>query len=136
MFSLESRVDSIEKSGFRGLGILDISLVCVVVVLAVSISLLLGLAIGSPAVIAAGRNTAFLLGLMLCARWAVGQAAVVAPVVWLMIVMFFGFRTGNDPYPWSILPEPPDAIHAAAGALISFVGGLAFLFLDSRRMYA
>jgi hypothetical protein len=136
MFSLESRVYSLEKAGVRTLRLLDISLVTAVVIFAVTISLFLGFALGSPAITAAGRNTTFLLGLMLCARWAVGRAAVVAPVAWLMIVMFFGFRTGNDPYPWSVLPEPPDAIHATAGALLSYVGGIIFLFIDSRRIDA
>ncbi|MFG2479124.1 hypothetical protein [Streptomyces fagopyri] len=82
------------------------------------------MALGDGVVITVGRNTLFLIGLMLCSRALFGQPGSLLPVAWILAVCLCGFRPGNDPYPWTILPEPVSAPHAAVGALLMFTAGL------------
>ncbi|MFD5574919.1 hypothetical protein [Streptomyces cadmiisoli] len=125
MFCIESRLYSPEVSGTRRTTSLDAALTITVVIICATI----GYAVGQPA---AGRNVLFLTGLMLTARVIIGKAAVMAPIAWLLTVLFVGFRTANDPYPWTVVPEPADAPYAAAAALIMFTAGLSCLLRTAR----
>lgn len=119
MVSLESRLPAAEDTGVRPVLALDVALVLLVVAGAGLAGLVIGSALDSPSALAVGRNTSFLVGLMLCTRPLFGPAAVMTPVVWLLAVMLFGFERGH-PYFWSVLPRPngdPIALSAAALAL-------------------
>lgn len=132
MLCLESRLAAPEASGIRTIRLMDASLVIATMTAAVALGLATGSYFDSPQTTAVGRNAVFLTGLMLCIRAVAGQPAVMAPVAWLMVVMFFGSRSGGDPYPWALLPEPPGALHAAVGTVLMFTAGIAALLLTPR----
>jgi hypothetical protein len=125
MTCLESRIHAPEASAARHIPARDAALTIVVV----GVCLAAAYAIGQPT---AGRNALFLSGLMLTARALVGQAAVMVPIAWLMAVMFVGYRSPGDPYPWTVVPEPAEAMHAAAASLVMFAIGLACLCRNAR----
>ncbi|GGO94523.1 hypothetical protein [Wenjunlia tyrosinilytica] len=112
---------------------MDAALTAATAVAAIVLGCVTGALVGSAQAVAAGRNTAFLIGMMLCARTAVGQAAVMVPVAWLVVVLLFGFRIGRDPYPWTILPEPAHVRHAIAGSTLMFGLGIAAQLHASRK---
>jgi hypothetical protein len=125
MTCLESRLQAPEVSGTRGIPSLDATLTISVMAVCVA----LAYAAGQPA---AGRNTLFLAGLMLTTRTIIGQAAVMVPIAWLLAVIFVGYRTPSDPYPWTVVPEPANAPHAAGAALVMLAVGLACLLRTAR----
>ncbi|HTF07537.1 MAG TPA: hypothetical protein VK659_05115 [Asanoa sp.] len=132
MLCLESRLAAQEATGIRPVRSLDAALAVATVAACAALALAVGALIGSIGLTGAGavaRNTAFLTGLMLAVRAVAGQTAIMAPVGWLLAVMFVGFRAGNDPYPWTVLPEPTSAPHAALGAALMLAAGLAALLL-------
>lgn len=132
MLSLDSRLHASEMSGTRNVKLMDASLVVAATFTSVIVAAAVGEFLDSPQATTVGRNFAFLIGLTLCARAVAGRAAIAAPVAWLMVVMFFGFRVGNDPYPWTLLPEPAGALHALMGAVAMFTVGIVALFFEVR----
>ncbi|MFE6185233.1 hypothetical protein ACFQ6U_12495 [Streptomyces sp. NPDC056465] len=66
-----------------------------------------------------GRNTAFLVGPMLCCRRLTGlQVAAIAPVAWVITMMLIGNSGGNGrAQPWSVALMPPDHLPAALAAV-------------------
>ncbi|MDJ1135686.1 hypothetical protein [Streptomyces iconiensis] len=102
---------------------MDAGLVLTVVAAAVLAGLVIGSLLDSPSALAVGRNTCFLVGLMLCARPLMGAPAVMAPVVWLLAVMLFGFGQGH-PYFWSVLPRANGDPIALTAAAVALAGGL------------
>ncbi|MFG1811198.1 hypothetical protein [Streptomyces sp. NPDC049040] len=134
MLCLESRLTAAEISGVRAVAVLDAALVVVTVAAAVAVGMAVDAAFDAGPAGAAGRNTAFLTGLMLCGRAFVGERAVMIPVAWLLLVVLVGFRSTGDPRPWTVVPEPLGAVHATIGTLLVFcVGMLAHLY-TSRKM--
>ncbi|WP_251060143.1 hypothetical protein [Streptomyces sp. ISL-100] len=133
MMSLESRMKAPEISGIRRVALRDTALVVAVVAAAVSASFALGALTGSQVAQAAGRNVAFLTGLMLLGRALFRQSGALLPTAWLMTVVLVGFRTSNDPYPWTIVPEPVGAPHAAAGAVLMLIVGILAQLRTSRK---
>ncbi|MFD4376470.1 hypothetical protein [Streptomyces sp. NPDC058486] len=133
MTSLDSRLEAPETSGVRRIALRDTALVIVTVTVAVAACLLLGALIGSQVAQAAGRNVAFLTGLMLLGRALFGQAGALLPTAWVMTVVLVGFRSSNDPHPWTVVPEPLGAPHAAAGAALMLVIGVAAQIRTSRK---
>lgn len=129
---LDSRLDAAEMSGTRPVPLLDVGLIAVAMAAAVALSCVLGAALGSPALWTAGRNAAFLTGLLLCARPLVGRPAVMVPVAWLVAVVFLGFRAPYDPHVWAIVPETIGTPHAALVTAGVFLSG-AFVHLLIRR---
>ncbi|MES4907324.1 MULTISPECIES: hypothetical protein [unclassified Streptomyces] len=125
MACLEARLPAPELASTRHVPLLDAGLALTVV----STCVCTAYALGQPT---AGRNALFLTGLMLCARPLVGQKAVMMPVAWLLAVLFVGYRTPQDSYPWAILPEPAGAAHATAIAVVAFTIGLASLLRSPR----
>ncbi|MFI6407840.1 hypothetical protein [Streptomyces sp. NPDC050548] len=115
MYCLDSRLDGPEISSFRRVRLLDVGMVLVTVAIVEAISLILGHLLHSAQMTTTGRNTAFLVGMMLFVRALVGQPAVLAPVVWVVIVLLFGFQIGNEPYAWTILPQASNSL--AAGTI-------------------
>ncbi|MGC4986607.1 hypothetical protein ACLQ18_39450 [Streptomyces sp. DT193] len=133
ILSLESRLAAPETSGVRPIALLDAALSLAVVAAALAISGLADAAFTSPHAAAAGRNTAFLIGLMLIARSAVGQPAVMVPVAWLVVVLLFGFETGHRAHAWTIVPEPIGSLRAAIAAAATCGIGLAAQIYTSRK---
>lgn len=132
MLCLDSRLTAPEATGIRPLPAMDTLLIVATVCCAVLLSAAVAVVFSDWQAVTAGRNTLFLTGLLLCARPVLGQPAALAPVGWLMIVALIGFRPGNDPAPWTVVPEPLGAPHAALGALLLFVAGLAVQLRTSR----
>ncbi|MBA2949277.1 hypothetical protein [Streptomyces himalayensis] len=133
MTSLESRLPGPEATGTRHVQAMDAALVIAAVALTTLLCIGLGAALGSSSSYTVGRNSMFLTGLMLCARPLMGRPAVMMPVAWLITTVLCGFRPGNDPRPWTIVPEPPLAPHAAVGALLTFLIGIAVQLHTSSR---
>lgn len=125
MFCMESRLYAPEASGTRWATALDAALVIAVMIVCAAI----GYAVGQPA---AGRNLLFLTGLMLTMRAVAGKAAVMAPIAWLLAVLFIGYRTADDPYPWAVVPEQADALYATTAAFAMFAIGISCLLRTPR----
>ncbi|MFG2228290.1 hypothetical protein [Streptomyces sp. NPDC048644] len=112
-FALDSRVPEFETTSVRPVPRFDATLVLTTLIVVLSFAM----AADSSVLICVARNTAFLIGLLLLARPAAGQAAVMTSVGWIAIVVFFSRRPWPDPDPWTILPEPSGALHAAGASL-------------------
>ncbi|MCL8016717.1 hypothetical protein [Streptomyces sp. AS02] len=128
MVSLESRLPGIEASSVRRVGGWDALLVSATV----GFWFVLAAVSGSGVVAASARNAAFLAGLMLLARPWAGEAAVMVPVAWTMVVVAFNRRPAPDPEPWTILPEPASAPHAALAAAVLFGIGISSVMFISK----
>ncbi|MER5973919.1 hypothetical protein ABT112_30115 [Streptomyces sp. NPDC002055] len=133
MASLSSRLDAAEVSGVRPVALLDAALAAGVTAVAVLITCAAGAVLGQSDIVAAGRNTTFLVGLMLCVRPFAGPPAVMAPVGWLMLAVLIGVRPGGDPYPWTVVREPLDATHAAVIAVVVFSMGIVATYFPTRK---
>lgn len=121
---LDTCLSAAESTAVRPVRYLDGGLVAAVAVTAVVTSALAAVALGDAVIGTVGRNTLFLTGLMLIARALFGRPGALLPTAWILTVCLCGFRPGNDAYPWTVLPEPLGAPHAAAGALLMFGAGL------------
>lgn len=129
---LESGAVAPEITGVRRTELLDLGLSTATVASAI----LLGFAVtwwtGDPEASAGGRNTAFLVGLALTARFFTGKSAVLFPVLWPVCVALFGFHGRSRPYHWTILPEATTTWYAAVGAALAFIVGIAAQFRARR----
>lgn len=134
MLCLESRLTAAEISGVRAVSVLDAALVLATMTAAVSIGLAVDAVLDANPAAAAGRNTIFLTGLMLCGRAVAGERAVMFPVVWLLLVVLVGFRSTGDPRPWTVVPEPVGAVHAVIGSALVFCAGMLAHLYTSRKM--
>ncbi|MGA5732451.1 hypothetical protein ACPCI1_27875 [Streptomyces seoulensis] len=121
--SLEARLAAFETTAVRFVRGRDVLLVLAVIAGCLS----LAGAFWSATGVAVTRNVAFLAGLMLMARPKARHAAVMIPITWIALVVFFSHRPYPDPDPWTVLPEPASAIHAAAAALVVLAAGLTVL---------
>ncbi|MGW1801503.1 hypothetical protein ACWCQN_37705 [Streptomyces sp. NPDC001984] len=121
---LDMRQAAAESTAIRPVRYMDCGLVIAVAATAAAVSALAGVALGDAVTGAVGRNTLFLTGLMLIARALFGSPGALLPVAWILTVCLCGFGPGNDAYPWTILPEPLSAPHAAAVAVLIFGAGL------------
>jgi hypothetical protein len=128
MVSLESRLPGIEASGVRRVGSWDAVLVSSTVLFWLAVAIVSG----SDVLAASARNAAFLAALMLLARPWAGEAAVMVPVAWTMVVVAFNRRPPPDPEPWTILPEPASALHAALATAVLFGIGISSLLFISK----
>ncbi|MFJ8896939.1 hypothetical protein ACIRCZ_20330 [Leifsonia sp. NPDC102414] len=130
--SLDSRVLAPEISSMRLVGLMDVGLVLIAALLSISVGAAVSILFDAPEVAAIGRNTSFLVGLMLCARAMVGAPAVMAPTAWVLAVLFIGFRSPYNPYYWTVLPESVAAIHASIIAVLVFIAGIIASLCTSR----
>lgn len=124
LVSLESRLHAAEDTSVRAVKVMDVGLVLTVVAAAALAGFVIGSLLDSSSALAVGRNTAFLVGLMLCVRPLIGAPAVMPPVVWLLAVMLFGFDHGH-PHFWSVLPRANDDPIALTASAMALAGGLA-----------
>ncbi|MDT0308607.1 hypothetical protein RM780_16810 [Streptomyces sp. DSM 44917] len=133
MTALESRLAEAEETGTRNVPLLDAALILATVASAVAVGGVLGLAVDSGAAQAAGRNVAFLTGLMLCVRTVAGSTAVMAPVGWIFAVIFLALPGQGRADLWAVLPEPAGHAPAAVASATALAAGLALhLTLGSR----
>ncbi|MFE2291162.1 hypothetical protein [Streptomyces sp. NPDC059452] len=117
-FSLSSRLPAAEASGSRPVARFDQALVLATVLTAAAVAYAVAVLLDAHIASTAGRNTAFLAGLMLCVRRIAGhQVAAIAPVAWVITMMLIG-NTGSNgqPHPWSVILLPPDHVPAALAA--------------------
>jgi hypothetical protein len=134
MLCLETRLVHWESAAVRHVEFLDAALTVVTTIAGVAIALIYGLLVGSNEVVAVGRNISFLIGLMLCARLWLGVAAISVPIIWLFSVFLVGFRSPQDPYPWTVVVEPLHAPYAIVASIVMFsTGTLSAFFTPWRR---
>ncbi|MFH9073646.1 hypothetical protein [Streptomyces alboflavus] len=122
--SLAQRLVEAEEVAMRNVRRLDTLLVAACVLAAVLASLVVGGLSGSDEATVAGRNTAFLTGVMLLAGAAHPQAATVAPVGWVFAIVFLGYADFDRPWPWAVTLHTPASIPSLAICSTVFVGGL------------
>lgn len=121
--SLDSRLAAFEAAAVRFVPARDAILVLAVPAGCLLLSSFFWSATGASV----ARNVGFLTGLMLIARPWARQAAVMIPITWIAMVVFFSHRPYPDPDPWTVLPEPASATHAAVAALAVLAAGLTVL---------
>ncbi|MFF8446498.1 hypothetical protein ACF06Q_02225 [Streptomyces leeuwenhoekii] len=122
--SLAQAVTEIEATAQRNLRALDAALIAALAATAVLTCLAVGAVSGSQEATMAGRNTLFLIGLMLLGRAVREQAATALPVGWVFAVMFVGYRDFHRPWPWAVTLHPADFLPTSGFCLLVFVSGL------------
>lgn len=122
---LDNRFVSAEESGTRPVRWMDAALIAAAVGATMTVSVVGGWATGSEAVLTAGRNTCFLVGLMLSARSFVRRSGIILPLAWILAVVFFGRKTGTTYHEWAVTALPFDNVLAAVCAAAALVLGLA-----------
>ncbi|GGR67420.1 hypothetical protein GCM10010252_01440 [Streptomyces aureoverticillatus] len=125
LLSLSSRLEEGEAAAWRPVSRYDTVLVLVTGAFAIVVGGVAGQASGSDDAWSTGRNTLFLIGLMLLVHAVAPQGAVAVPVGWIFMVVLIGFDRFHHPYPWTVLPQPPTDPPAFAAALVTFAAGLA-----------
>ncbi|MFF3781891.1 hypothetical protein [Streptomyces sp. NPDC001933] len=130
---LQSRLGPAEDSGIRAVRLYDALLALGVVALTVAAGSALASVTGSHAARNLDRNTAFLVGLTLLCGALFGSSAVLMPTVWPLVVIMFGLRGPGDPYPWTVLLEPPHTWYATTGAALMLAVGIAAHVFFPRR---
>ncbi|MGW5234644.1 hypothetical protein ACWEQU_20695 [Streptomyces nodosus] len=115
---LSSRLPAAEASGSRPVSRFDQALILATVLTTVAVAYAVTVLLDAQTANIAGRNTAFLVGLMLCARRIAGhQVAAIAPVAWVITMMLIGNSGGNgQAHPWTVILMPPGHIPAAITA--------------------
>ncbi|MFD8806548.1 hypothetical protein [Streptomyces sp. NPDC059597] len=123
---LGSALPGAEASGSRPVARFDQALIVATVLLTIVVAYAVAVFLDAPTAHTVGRNTAFLTGLMLCARRLAGpQPAAVAPVAWVITVMLIGNAGANgQPYPWTVVLMPPDHLPAALAATATLALGV------------
>lgn len=124
---LGSRLRSAEASGCRAVARFDQALVLATALISIAVAQTVAVLLDASAASTAGRNTAFLVGLMLVARRVAGyQVAVIIPVAWVITMMLIGNTGGNgETQPWTIVLLPPDHVPAAVAAIAMLALGVA-----------
>ncbi|MEU2721784.1 hypothetical protein [Streptomyces smyrnaeus] len=126
---LDSRLPAAEATAIRPVAWMDTALAAGTVLAACATALLAWKLGGADAGLSLGRDTAFLVGLMLLVRSLAGSRAVLAPVAWGFVVLFLGRGPGGHVYFWTVLLRPSTDPVAATAALLAFAGGLAALLI-------
>lgn len=129
---LERRLPSVERSAVRRLDARDIALVSGFALLATVVALAMS-PLGQEVMWTAARNNLLFCGLALGAWPLLGHRATLLPVFWMIHSMFLGGRSRNDPYPWVIVTEEAGVTHAAVGAAVVFLAGIASLICFAPR---
>ncbi|MFM9445285.1 hypothetical protein [Streptomyces acidiscabies] len=122
--SLAQAVTEVEATAQRKVRALDAALISAVVAATVLASLLVRAVSDSAEASMAGRNTLFLVGLMLVARAVREQAATAVPVGWVLAVMFIGYRDFHRPWPWAVTLHPAGFLPTSGFCLLVFAAGL------------
>ncbi|MEU3792791.1 hypothetical protein AB0F07_23805 [Streptomyces fructofermentans] len=134
MYCLESRLRFAEISGVRNVGARDAALSATAAVGALLLSAAIGMLVHFPDAVAVGRNTFFLVGLMLCARPFCKDYAVMIPVTWLLSIVFLGFKKNREPQAWAINLQSTESWVSATISLLALLAGLLVQLRTSRRI--
>ncbi|WP_147266843.1 hypothetical protein [Streptomyces diacarni] len=126
---LDSRLPAAETTATRRVAWMDTALAGATVLAACATALLAWKLSGADAGLNLGRDTAFLVGLMLLVRSVAGSRAVLAPVAWGFAVLFLGSAPDGHIYFWTVLLRPSTDPIAAAAAVLACAGGLAALLV-------
>lgn len=118
--TLDSRMESAESSGVRPTVALDLGLITLTVASAASIGIFVHSLDHSATALAAGRNTAFLVGLMLAARVFTREAASMVPAAWVLLVAVIGYGDGHRPRVWAVIARDGQDLPAFAISVITF----------------
>ncbi|MFF9853624.1 hypothetical protein [Streptomyces litmocidini] len=111
----------------------DVVLTLCTVAVAASAAAAIGALADSSTAYEAARNTLFLTGLMLLAGAVHPQAATVAPVAWVFVAAFVGYRDFHRPWPWAVTLHPADYAPTFFFCLAVFLCGLIALHRTRRR---
>lgn len=106
MFCLTSRLPDAEVAAQRPVPALDLGLSTATVAVAAGIGYGAGALLDSQAAGSVGRNTAFLVGLMLLARPVLRSRAGIVPAGWVILVILEGYTPLREPKFWAVLPQP------------------------------
>ncbi|MFE5594789.1 hypothetical protein [Streptomyces sp. NPDC056549] len=131
--SLAQRLPEAEDLSVRPVPLCDAALAFLTAGASASAAGVVGAVANSSTAFEAARNTLFLTGLMLLAGAVHPQAATVAPVAWVFIAAFAGYRDFQRPWPWAVTLHPAGYLPAFLFCLAVFVGGLIALRSNRRR---
>ncbi|MFD3611367.1 hypothetical protein ACFWXA_25480 [Streptomyces atroolivaceus] len=125
--SLSSSLPAAEASGSRPVARFDQALILATVLASVAVAYTVSVLLDAGSANTAGRNTAFLAGLMLCVRRMAGhEVAAITPVAWVITMMLIGNSGGDGrPHPWTVVLMPPDHVPAALAATVILALGTA-----------
>ncbi|MEV6356109.1 hypothetical protein [Streptomyces hydrogenans] len=124
---LAQRLPESEETGTRAVRRYDAALVSLTVAASVATAWSIGHLSHSAAATEAGRNTLFLVGLALLGGAIRPQLASVAPVTWVFVTAFAGYRDFRRPWPWAVTLHPAGYLPTFLFCLAVFAGGLAAL---------
>ncbi|MEV7673467.1 hypothetical protein ACWDNT_01975 [Streptomyces sp. NPDC000963] len=131
--SLAQRLPEAEDLSVRPVQRYDVALALLTVAVAVSAAAVIGAVANSATAYEAARNTLFLTGLMLLGGAVHPQAATVAPVAWVFIAAFVGYRDFHRPWPWAVTLHPAGYLPTSFFCLVVFLCGLVALRRTRRR---
>ncbi|MFF7778634.1 hypothetical protein ACFZCG_29975 [Streptomyces tanashiensis] len=131
--SLAQRLPEAEDLTVRPLPRYDVALALCTVAAALSAAMTIGAFANSSTAYEAGRNTLFLTGLMLLGGAVHPQAATVAPVAWVFVAAFVGYRDFHRPWPWAVTLHPAGYLPTFLFCLAVFLCGLVALRHTRRR---
>lgn len=131
--SLAQQLPEAEDLSVRPIQRYDVALALCTVAVAVSAAGIIGALAGSPTAYEAARNTLFLTGLMLLAGAVHPQAATVAPVAWVFVAAFVGYRDFHRPWPWAVTLHRAGYVPTFFFCLVVFLCGLVALHHTRRR---
>ncbi|MCM2412589.1 hypothetical protein [Streptomyces sp. RKAG290] len=124
-YSLSSRMPGAEAAAGRPVARFDRWLVVAAGVAAIASAHLVALVVDAPNADTAGRNAAFLIGLMLCARRTAGDhAAALVPAAWVITMTLIGGGGPGRDRAWTVILMPADHVGAAVAAAVVFASGL------------
>ncbi|MFE6101110.1 hypothetical protein ACFVQ4_14195 [Streptomyces laurentii] len=126
-YSLAQRLPEAEDLAVRAVRRYDVLLALVTASAAAGAASAVGAVARSATAYEAGRNTLFLTGLMLLAGAVRPRAATVAPVAWVFVAAFAGYRDFHRPWPWAVTLHPAGFLPTYALCLAVFLGGLVAL---------
>ncbi|GHG24284.1 hypothetical protein [Streptomyces zaomyceticus] len=131
--SLAQRLPEAEDLTVRPIRRYDVALSLCAVAVAVSSAGAIGALAHSATAYEAARNTLFLTGLMLLAGAVHPQAATVAPVAWVFVAAFVGYRDFHRPWPWAVTLHRAGYVPTFFFCLVVFLCGLVALHHTRRR---
>lgn len=131
---LDSRLPEAELTSIRRIPLLDAGLIVVLLLLALGVSWFAFGLTHDEATLTVGRNTVFLVGLMLIARSFTNRGGIVVATGWVMVVILVGRRTSSDYYPWAVTGLPLSTVHAATAAVATFTFGVLLTYLTARKL--
>jgi hypothetical protein len=134
MMCLESGLRHAEQTGIRPVPLMDNGLILCMALAATATGAGFGRLLSSPAADAVGRNTVFLVGVMLIMRPLMGSAAVLAPAGWVIAVTLLGYTPAHSPRPWSVLPYPGHDPLVLAVAWLALAVGMAGTHIPRNRL--